>query len=169
LKNNPVINQLPIADIVFGTMLAASWCIVLDPQTILVVDDDELLLRMMGEWLRGEGYQVWTAHDGLQAYSSYSQHQAKTIVTDIDMPELGGFEMMRCIRAINPRARAIYMSGAPEHYHPALVSETQNFGATVLRKPFGEIELLKLIQSIAGEKVKPGSPDHKRFVWKEAV
>ena len=43
----------------------------LNPQTIPVVDDDELLLRMMGEWLRGEGYQVWTAHDGLQAYSNY--------------------------------------------------------------------------------------------------
>jgi len=110
-----------------------------------------------------------TAHDGLQAYSSYSQHQAKTIVTDIDMPELDGFEMMRCIRAISPRAKAIYMSGAPEHYRRTLVSETQNFGAAVLRKPFGEIELLKLIQSIAGEKVKPRSPDHKRFVWKEAV
>jgi len=149
--------------------LLRAWCIVLNPQTVLIVDDDELLPRMMGEWLRGEGYQVWTAHDGLQAYSSYSQHQAKTIVTDIDMPELDGFEMMRCIRVINPRARAIYMSGAPEHYRRTLVSETQNFGAAILRKPFGEIELLKLIQSIAGEKVKPRSPDHKRFVWKEAV
>jgi CheY-like chemotaxis protein len=124
---------------------------------------------MMGELLQGEGYQVWTANDGLQAYSSYSQHQAKTIVTDIDMPELDGFELMRCIRAINPRARAIYMSGAPEHYHRTLVSEAQDFGAAVLRKPFSEIELLKLIQSIAGEKVKSGSPDHRRFVWKEAV
>ena len=141
----------------------------LNPQNILVVDDDKLLARMMGEWLRGEGYQVWTAYDGLHACSSYSQHQAKTIVTDIDMPELDGFEMMRCIRTINPRARAIYMSGAPEHYRRRLVSETQGFGAAVLRKPFGEIELLKLIQSIVGEKVKPGSPDHRRFVWKEAV
>ena len=85
-----------------------------NPQNILVVDDDELLVRLMGELLRGEGYQVWTARDGLQGYSSYYQHQAETIVTDINMPELDGFEMMRCIRAINPRARAIYMSGAPE-------------------------------------------------------
>jgi len=86
------------------------------------------------------------------------------IVTDTDMPELGGFEMMRCIRAINPRARAIYMSGAPEHYRRTLVSETQNFSAMVLRKPFGEIELLKLIQPIAG----PGSPDDERFVLEES-
>ena len=142
------------------------WCIVLNPRTILVVDDDEFLARLMGELLRGKGYQVWTARDGLQGYSSYYQHQARTIVTDINMPELDGFEMMRCIRVINPRARAIYMSGAPEQYRRTLVSEAQNFGATVLRKPFKEVELLNLI---AGERTKLESPNHKKFVWKEAV
>jgi CheY-like chemotaxis protein len=138
------------------------------------VDDDELLARMVAELLRRDGYQVWTAHDGLQGYSSYYQHQAQTVVTDIDMPELDGFEMMRCIRAINPAARVIYISGAPEHYHRPLLKEGQIFGAAVLRKPFEGIELLKLIPSFADEKTKPGSysygwSDQKRFVWKEAV
>ena len=143
----------------------------LNPQTILVVDDDELLARMVGESLRGEGYHVWTARDGLQGYSSYHKHQAEMVVTDIDMPQLDGFEMMRSIRTINPRARAIYMSGAPEQYRRTLVSEAQNFGTPVLRKPFGETELLKIIQSLT----RSGSEDfewsrvQKRFVWKEAV
>ncbi len=142
-------------------------------QTILVVDDDELLARMVAELLRVEGYEVWTARDGLQGYSSYYQHEAQTVVTDIDMPELDGFEMMRCIRAINPCARAIYMSGAPEQYRRTLLTEAQDFGAGVLRKPFEAIELLKLIPSFASEKIKPGSykykwlPDQKKFVWKE--
>jgi CheY-like chemotaxis protein len=147
--------------------------IVLSQQTILVVDDDESLARMVAELLQVEGYEVWTAHDGLQGYSSYYQHEAQTVVTDIDMPELDGFEMMRCIRAINPCARAIYMSGAPEQYRRTLVTEAQDFGAGVLRKPFEGIELLKLIPSFASEKIKPGSykyewlPDQKKFVWKE--
>ena len=146
----------------------------LSQPTILVVDDDELLARMVAELLRRDGYRVWTAHDGLQGYSSYYQHQAQTVVTDIDMPELDGFEMMRCIRAINPAARVIYISGAPEHYHRTLLKEGQIFGAAVLRKPFAGIELLKLIPSFADEKTKPGSysygwSDQKRFVWKEAV
>jgi CheY-like chemotaxis protein len=150
-------------------------CIVLNPQTILVVDDDELLARMVTELLRGEGYQVWTAGDGLQGYSSYYQHQAETVVTDIDMPELDGFEMMRFIRAINRSARAIYMTGAPEQYRRTLVTESHRFGAAVLRKPFEAIELLKLIPSFATEKTKPGSdryessPGQKKFVLKEAV
>ena len=145
--------------------------IVLNPQTILVVDDDELLARMVGESLRGEGYQVWTGRDGLQGYSNYYKHQAETVVTDIDMPQLDGFEMMRSIRAINPHARAIYMSGAPEQYRRTLVSEAQNFGTTVLRKPFGEMELLKIIQSLKRSSSEnfEWSRDQKRFVWKEAV
>lgn len=139
------------------------------------MDDDESLAGMVSEFLRGQGYQVWTARDGLQGYSNYYQHQAEMILTDIDMPELDGFEMMRCIRALNPGTKAIYMTGAPEQYRRTLVTEAQNFGATVLRKPFEEIELLELVHSFAGEETKPGlyryewSRDRKRFVWKEAV
>ena len=148
-------------------------CIVLSPQSILVVDDDELLAQMVSELLQGEGFQVATARNGLQGYSSYYAHQAETILTDIDMPELDGFEMMRCIRILNPRVKAIYMSGAPEQYRRTLVSEAQNFGVTVLRKPFEEAELLKLVQSL--EKANPHSHkyewphDQKRCFWKEAV
>jgi len=65
------------------------------------------------------------------------------------------------------------MSGVPEQYRRTLVTEAQNFGAALLRKPFKDIDLLKLIQSHASEKIKPGSykyeslPDQKKFVWKE--
>lgn len=123
-------------------------CIVLYPQTILVVDDDELVAKIVSELLRVEGYQVWMARDGLHGYSGYYQHQADTIVTDIDMPELDGFEMMRCIRTLNPGAKAIYMSGAPEQYRRTLVSEARNFGAAILRKPFEEIELLTFVSRL---------------------
>jgi CheY-like chemotaxis protein len=143
-----------------------------DGQAILVVDDDEYLALMVANLLKEKGYQVWTARDGIEGYSGYYQHQAQTVVTDIDMPELDGFEMMRCIRSINPSARAIYMSGAPERYRRTLLAETQNFGATVLRKPFEELDLLNLVSAFS---TKPAphryewSANQKKFVWKEAV
>jgi CheY-like chemotaxis protein len=116
-----------------------------NPKLILVVDDDELLAKMLGELLRDEGYVVWTANNGLEGYASYHQHQAETVITDIDMPELDGFAMVRCIRVINPVIRAIYTSGAPEQYRGILANETKKFGALVLRKPFSGPDLLKLI------------------------
>ena len=143
----------------------------LSPQAILVVDDDDLLAGMVAELLTREGYRVWTARNGLQGYASYYQHQAQTVLTDIEMPQLDGFEMMRCIRAINASARTIYMSGAPEQYRRTLEKEAQRFGAAVLRKPFAGMDLLKLISSSA-EKMKPASPrspDQKKLVWKLAV
>ena len=48
--------------------------------------------------------------------ANYYQHQAEAVVTGIDMPELDGFEMVSCIRSINPVVRAIYTTGAPEQY-----------------------------------------------------
>lgn len=121
-------------------------CIVWNRQGILVVDDDEFLALMVAELLETEGYRVWTARDGLEGCSIYYQHQEiQTVLTDIDMPELDGFHMMRCIRAINSSAKAIYMSGAPERYRLMLIAEAQNFGASTLRKPFENTELLTLI------------------------
>src|SRR5918994_5505374 len=102
-----------------------------NPQTILLVDDDELLALLIAELLRGEGYQVWTARNGLDGYSSYCRYQTAIVVTDIEMPELDGFEMMRCIRAINPSVNTIYMSGAAEQHRETLLAEAQKFGAAV--------------------------------------
>jgi CheY-like chemotaxis protein len=142
---------------------------------ILLVDDDEMLAEMVAELLRRKGYEVWTAGNGLDGYASYRLHQAETVVTDIDMPELDGFEMVRCIRAINPLVRTIYTSGAPEQYRETLTTETKTFGAAVLRKPFKGIDLLKLIPSSIPDYVKPESlscdwlSDRNKRLWKQAV
>jgi CheY-like chemotaxis protein len=138
------------------------------------VDDDELLVRMVAELLRGEGYEVWMALNGLEGYSSYYQHRAETVVTDIDMPALDGFEMMRCIRAINSSVKTIYISGAPQEYRETLANETQKFGAAVLRKPFAGIDLLNLIALSIGESSKQESGEEwsnerKKPLWKQAV
>jgi CheY-like chemotaxis protein len=113
--------------------------------TILLVEDDELLGHMIAELLRDEGYHVRTARNGFDGYSSYCRDRTETVVTDIEMPELDGFEMMACIRNINPSVNTIYMSGAAERYRETLAAEARRFGAAVLRKPFASSDLLKLI------------------------
>jgi UDP-3-O-[3-hydroxymyristoyl] N-acetylglucosamine deacetylase len=145
------------------------------PQTILIVDDDELLSGMLAELLREEGYQVSTAHNGLHGYSTYPKHQAEIVLADIEMPGLDGFEMMRCIRDINPSVRTIYMSGAPGQHRRALITELQKFGAPALRKPFDALDLLKLLSPGASEKAAPDSPtygrsgEQRKSTWKHAV
>ncbi|MGH8546626.1 MAG: hypothetical protein ACREX3_24025 [Gammaproteobacteria bacterium] len=51
--------------------------------------------------------------------------------------------MMQCIRAINPRVKTVYMSGAVEQYRASLQRETEQFAASILPKPFSRHRLIK--------------------------
>jgi len=139
-------------------------------KSVLVVDDDELLGCMISELLRAEGYQVWTAHDGIQGYSTYSQFQTEVVVTDIEMPRLDGFGMMTCIRTLNPLVKTIYMSGAAAQHRRTLIMEAQEFGAPLLRKPFVTMDLLDMMFSLSEKLplVLPQSSSRDEPVWKEA-
>jgi CheY-like chemotaxis protein len=115
------------------------------PYRVLVVDDDENLGQIMAETLIAAGYEVQTADDGLHGYLRYLEQQPEIVLTDIQMPELDGLEMMRCIRAINPNVKAIYISAAISRYREALLSEGKEYGALVLNKPFSRNDLLDLM------------------------
>lgn len=112
------------------------------PYRVLVVDDDENFSQIMAETLMAAGYEVQTADDGLHGYLLYLDQQPEIVLTDLQMPELDGLEMIRCIRAINPNVKAIYISGAISQYREALKTEGKEYGALVLNKPFSRHDLL---------------------------
>ena len=112
------------------------------PYRVLVVDDDENFGQIIAETLMAAGYEVQTADDGLHGYLRYLDQQPDIVLTDIQMPELDGLEMIRCIRTINPNVKAIYISGAISQYRDALKTEGRRYGAMVLNKPFSRKDLL---------------------------
>lgn len=116
------------------------------PYTALVVDDDENLAGIVAEIMTRAGYEVQTAYNGLNGLSVYLQRQPDVVLTDIQMPELDGLEMMRCIRAVNPKVKTIYISGAVRQYRAVLAREGKEHGALVLNKPFSRSDLLKALK-----------------------
>jgi DNA-binding NtrC family response regulator len=129
------------------------------PASILMVDDDELLTGVMAQFLESKGLEVWTAHNGLEGYTRFLSHPTELVVTDIQMPELNGIKMIRCIRAIAPAVRTIYISGGAERFRDALKIEEQDFGVILLEKPFAGDELLRLItRGTSARTVNPGLP-----------
>jgi hypothetical protein len=66
------------------------------------------------------------------------------------MPEMNGFEMMRCIRAVNPNVRTIYASGALESFKQDVECERREHDATVLPKPYSTKEILELVNARLG-------------------
>jgi DNA-binding NtrC family response regulator len=124
------------------------------PASVLLVDDDESLTRVIVEFLRSKSFGVWTADNGVRGYTAYLRRPTEFVVTDIQMPELNGIEMMRCIRGINSAVKAIYMSGCPDRFRAELKVEEREFAAMLLIKPFSRRDLLKLMTAATTLQVK---------------
>jgi len=134
------------------------------PYRVLVVDDDQNLSQIMAETLTAAGYEVQTADDGLHGYLRYLDQQPEIVLTDIQMPELDGLEMIRCIRTINPHVKTIYISGAISRYQEALISEGKQYGALVLNKPFSRKDLLASMNGWLSDDDHEVNPTHKPVI-----
>src|ERR1051325_5865332 len=121
-----------------------------DQANVLIVDDDEALTTVLAEFLNARGFRVSTANNGARGYVSYLTCRAELIVTDLDMPEVNGIDMVRCIRAVGSAPKVIYMSAGPEKFAPELYIEQRDFAAGFLLKPFAGGDLLALMCRGAG-------------------
>src|SRR5437879_4759653 len=68
-------------------------------QTVLVVDDEPRIAAIAADYLRHAGYAVLTAADGLQALELARTKRPDLVVLDLGLPELGGLEVARALRA----------------------------------------------------------------------
>jgi EAL domain-containing protein (putative c-di-GMP-specific phosphodiesterase class I) len=80
---------------------------------VLVVDDDEQLLRAHKRLLVHHGYEVTTAIDGNAAMSALEQASFDVIVSDIDMPEMDGIRLLEQVRARDLDVPVVLVTGAP--------------------------------------------------------
>jgi len=81
---------------------------------ILVVDDDVSTRECIAELLASQGYDVSTAEDGLDALLQLSAAPPDVVISDLNMPNMSGFELLPVVRRVFPRTLLIAMSGAYE-------------------------------------------------------
>ncbi len=112
---------------------------------ILIVDDNQDLAFLIKWMLEDEGYEVRSAKNGTDGYSAYLLFNPDLVLTDIQMPEKNGLELIREIRRDNPEVRTIYMSGDISQYGPPLEEEREKYHAGILEKPFSRNELISLL------------------------
>ncbi len=112
---------------------------------ILVVDDNKLLADCIKLILESEGYEVRSANDGTEGYLEYLAFEPDLIITDLEMPNESGIELMRHIRDHDPHAKAIYMSADLEEFKTPLEEEKMKYRVSFLGKPFSMAELTSLL------------------------
>ncbi len=117
-------------------------------ETILLVEDEELMRMLAQSMIARKGYTVLAAEDGEEGLALYREHQSEIalVVSDLGMPRLGGNEMFLEMKKINENVKAIFVSG---YLNPELKSEMLKSGARdFLLKPYRAEELLWHIREV---------------------
>ncbi len=112
---------------------------------VLVVDDNEILASTIQLILEREGIEVMSAGDGKEGYSVFLDFQPDLIITDIQMPEQNGLEMMGNIRIHNPMIKTVYMSANMESFQPFLEEEKKKYPVRCVEKPFSLEALMESV------------------------
>lgn len=79
---------------------------------ILVVDDDDSIRECIAELLVSHGYEVSTAEDGFDALLQLTKAPPDVVISDLNMPNMSGFDLLPVVRRLLPRTLLIAMSGA---------------------------------------------------------
>src|SRR5205809_7566883 len=79
---------------------------------VLVVDDDESVREVFSRMLQTEGYEVTAAHNGFDALLKLKEMVPDVIISDLNMPEMSGFEFLSVVRRRFPKISVIASSGA---------------------------------------------------------
>lgn len=111
--------------------------------TILVVDDDQDILRLICMRLMAAGYQTLTASDGAEALLTLHMQRPDLVISDLRMPTLDGISLMESAHETNPTLPFIILTAHGSI--PEAVQATQKGAFSFLAKPFDSQALLQLV------------------------
>jgi DNA-binding NtrC family response regulator len=107
--------------------------------SILVVEDDAVLLETLAELLVEEGLEVQAVESGAAALKAVRAREFDVVLSDIKMPGMDGFELLQALKTIQPDARVILMTAFGS---AAWVTKAMLGGALdYLSKPFSRDQL----------------------------
>ena len=114
--------------------------------SILVIDDEAPVRKVLRKALEREGYKVMDAADGLEGIGLYREHPTDLVLTDILMPEKEGLETIMAFRRNFPEVRIFAMSGGGLIDSGCCLEMAKGLGAArVYTKP---IEIEGLLEDI---------------------
>ena len=114
---------------------------------ILLVDDEETILHVVGNFLTACGHDMHPAQDGVEAYEILMQHGGiNLVISDIRMPRLDGIGLLKKVLAHSPQMPVLMMTG---HGDDGLAAKTLDAGACAFfNKPVRLAEFLKFINQL---------------------
>jgi PAS domain S-box-containing protein len=130
-------------------------------ETILIVDDEEVIINVSRMILEALGYRVFMARSGQEAIEVYKakKEEIKLVILDMIMPAMGGENTFDLLKTIDPDLKVILSSGYSINDQATRIMERgcQAF----IQKPFGARELSQKIREVLDKNVKDGIESQK--------
>jgi CheY-like chemotaxis protein len=124
---------------------------------ILIVDDQRDITRMIRAALEmlGRGYIMVDVPSGEEAVLEMGRGGVDLLITDVRLPGMNGFDLIKRLQRNNPKAKAIVISGLPDS---KTASEAQRLGAVYFAKPLRKMEdFLQTVQQTLGDDAAPAA------------
>ena len=115
---------------------------------ILVVDDDKVVNTVTASLLRSNKFEVICAYGGQEAIDTYAQNQTaiKLVVLDLSMPDMGGLEVFKVLRSMNPEIPVVFASGYAANEEIAQINLQGKSG--FLQKPYSRTDLTAIVEKL---------------------
>ncbi len=111
-----------------------------EPRTILVIDDEPLVRFSITAYLEDSGYTCMEAQDGQEGLEVFAKFNPDIVVTDLRMPRLDGFEVVKALQKMSPATPVIIITGTGDL---EAADQVKALGARdCLFKPLAEMALL---------------------------
>ncbi len=116
--------------------------------TVLIVDDQEVNIRLLVKMLSADGYQhLVSTTDSREAVALYNQHHCDLVLLDLNMPHIDGFGVLKAIKELDPNYPPVLILTALNDQE-SRVQALENGARDFLSKPFDRIELLSRINNL---------------------
>ncbi|HXH89431.1 MAG TPA: PAS domain S-box protein [Gaiellaceae bacterium] len=113
--------------------------------TVLLVEDEDVVRKLVKHMLEQNGFAVIEARDGDEAIEVGSGHAVDLLITDMVMPKRGGLEVATALRALRPELKVLFMSGYAEG---AIAPGALGAGSALLEKPFDFATLTAKVRTL---------------------
>jgi CheY-like chemotaxis protein len=127
--------------------------------TVMVVDDEPLVLKAVQSMLKTKGYEVLPASNGQEALDIFKERTGpiQLLVSDINMPRMKGLELGRRLWSLYPGLPILFMSGHDMHTPEmqAFLDSAEFNKVKTIQKPFIASVLLAEVERILGESGLP--------------
>jgi CheY-like chemotaxis protein len=125
----------------------------MEEKLILLVDDDELVIKLLDIMLRPKGYMVDSNLGGVGAYEKAKELQPSCIILDIMMPKIDGWKVLQGLKK-DPETRGIPIIVLSVKSAPEDVERLMEMGADRhIAKPFEAVDLVRAIEELTAAPV----------------